>query len=752
MSQHALRHGRLAYIICSSCIRSGSHRFYSAQVALLSSDVAELSQSGLSNSAAEALRQPPPTVNPQINKEKGRRRRNNAVPTADNLDVKESSTKQSNAFVKTEMYLSKLHAEGVKPTIADLERLRPRRHSPPTSRKFVEEHNALVDTLCRAFSKEQLREFLELYGTDPALYRPKRRKMYYAEAIVEKQWGWPSLKELEKMKRDKTEITHRVFNVSRSELFLFLGQDGSQMLHLSRKYNIHIQLLPKPLSLRVEGVKENLDKLAEQLSNMRKEFVSEIFTLPTKNPVPEELVQRISRLAEAFLENQGDGRVRITAKDSNGLEIAKRLVSRAVQEVNSSLMIPHVSYQPPAMSIGSSFSPISFPQAYSLYPFLSPRSLPWTMNTTGAFRIRRVGEWLVNSQGEDVERTGGLAGGQGRIFTSDMKPLQLQSVLQDIFPHDNNDPLSKRRYVKASLGHMLVTTPSTKGQQSNLVPPLKGYHSYSKVLNWMETSDVRTSFVPSLPSPLVNVSPSAQTLLHRLVYQSYTPSDSSEGLREQVKSDDQFKLPSFRTITFEFELAGSDAIPEGSEGVVSEAEREKRMMQRVPSIVVLKPRGFSATEHVLNVMMPDRPMDMRLSFCERSEIDPTEIPKELQQYLAALRHFVEDRDVNTQPLAPLLLKHDGSDYILSSVASVRQSTERLPSNEIFDSPTIATAESVLDIESNQKTTQCEVICTDPLSQDNWQKFLRDCDRLTTVSYRPASTIDLSSIDDEFGRF
>lgn len=39
------------------------------------------------------------------------------------------------------------------------------------------------------------------------------------------------------------------------------------------------------------------------------------------------------------------------------------------------------------------------------------------MKTAGAFRIRKVVEWLgINAQ-EDIKVTGGLAGGQGRILS-----------------------------------------------------------------------------------------------------------------------------------------------------------------------------------------------------------------------------------------------------------------------------------------------------------------------------------------------
>ena len=60
-----------------------------------------------------------------------------------------------------------------------------------------------------------------------------------------------------------------------------------------------------------------------------------------------------------------------------------------------------------------------YPHSYALYPYFSPRSLPFTMHTNGSFRIRRVGEWLEFGSREDVRRTGGLAGGDAHISTLD---------------------------------------------------------------------------------------------------------------------------------------------------------------------------------------------------------------------------------------------------------------------------------------------------------------------------------------------
>ncbi len=61
-----------------------------------------------------------------------------------------------------------------------------------------------------------------------------------------------------------------------------------------------------------------------------------------------------------------------------------------------------------------------FPHTYSLYPFLSPRSVPWTSSGGGSFRIRRVGEWLGINSREDLLKSGGLAMGRGTVLTKEV--------------------------------------------------------------------------------------------------------------------------------------------------------------------------------------------------------------------------------------------------------------------------------------------------------------------------------------------
>ena len=104
---------------------------------------------------------------------------------------------------KTESYLLSLLEDGATPTLHDLEQLKPPQHSDPRSTKYALEYRTLLDNICRSFTGDQLRSFAQNYGLQLGL---KRRKMAFAEAIVEKAWQWPSLRELKRAQRDRTEV------------------------------------------------------------------------------------------------------------------------------------------------------------------------------------------------------------------------------------------------------------------------------------------------------------------------------------------------------------------------------------------------------------------------------------------------------------------------------------------------------------------------------------------------------------------
>ncbi|KAG6337330.1 hypothetical protein ID866_1755 [Astraeus odoratus] len=153
-----------------------------------------------------------------------------SADTSPNCNAQQQGIQQSGKsihdFIKVESHLASIRAAGLDPTLEDIEKFRPARHSRPDTRKYADQYCKLRDAICRAFSKDQLRRFTELYELDAMLSHPKRRKIEYAESIIEQQWGWPSLKEIERRRMDRTEVISKSFHLSPSELFLILGKGG----------------------------------------------------------------------------------------------------------------------------------------------------------------------------------------------------------------------------------------------------------------------------------------------------------------------------------------------------------------------------------------------------------------------------------------------------------------------------------------------------------------------------------------------
>ncbi|KAI0257609.1 hypothetical protein BJV78DRAFT_1116296 [Lactifluus subvellereus] len=217
------------------------------------------------------------------------------------------SSEQTLVPSKTESYLLSLLTDGVTPTLHDLERLKPPEHSDPRSREYALEYSTLLDNICRSFSNDQLRLFTQQYGLQLG---SKRRKISYAEAIVEKAWQWPSLRELKRAQRDRTEVVSQTLALTPSELFILLGQDGSDLFQLSRKYNIHVSVKPNPLAVYLEGSRESVRVAKTYIDSVRKDIVEDTLDTPLKHPVSQEVLQRISRLSGAFVENAANQKVR----------------------------------------------------------------------------------------------------------------------------------------------------------------------------------------------------------------------------------------------------------------------------------------------------------------------------------------------------------------------------------------------------------------------------------------------------------
>jgi len=184
------RRTRMSQVLLRHCVQSSRtsqhHRRWLAQQTLMRS---------VSDSPQESTNGTEPTSSAA---------QSVTTPTASSPKSTPASSRKG--VPKVDAFLASLHTTGSQPSLEDLERGRPREYAHPESTLYAKQYNEVMEHLGRSFTKEQLRRFAEKYKLDPRLWRSCRPKVDYARAIVENAWGWPSLRDIEKKKREKTEV------------------------------------------------------------------------------------------------------------------------------------------------------------------------------------------------------------------------------------------------------------------------------------------------------------------------------------------------------------------------------------------------------------------------------------------------------------------------------------------------------------------------------------------------------------------
>ncbi|KAF8225081.1 hypothetical protein L208DRAFT_1409162 [Tricholoma matsutake] len=614
---------------------------------------------------------------------------------------------------KVQEYLDFVASTSNTVTLADIERCRPPEYGAPGTSEYESDYNLLLDTLVRSFSTKQLRRFLHLYQLD---LPKKRTKWHYAASIIERQWGWPSLTEIQKQQRDWTEVTYATFPLDPRQAFLILGKDGADLLSLSLRHNLHVSFSASPLSLKAEGLRGSLDNLSQYINEFKDSIKYEYFELPFGHTNEHALLERISRLSGAFTENVGrDGMIRVSYKseDVSAANLAKKLATRAAFEL--AIEVPTLVYSPTRASSRATPLTTLFPHRYSLYPFLPPRALPWLGNGRNLFRLRRVGEWLSVDTRDDGEQDGDLVDRCGIAVNFVGEESDIRDGLLNQCSGQLEGADGTKRVFTASFGHLLIPSPSSK--RVTLTSPLEGRSDLSNILEWVRSHGVKPAFVPSLPVPLLNTPPAEQRFIHRLTYGTLPAIGRETGTPQTPTA-----------LKFEVTLGLSDT-KSVSEGDTADHPQHKSSVNKT---IDLAPMCSVGPEAHLNLMIPDRSMDIRFSLFNYLSLSQDKWPQGLQNYFRDLQAFLSVVEGSSQPDAPLILEHQDVTYVLQSNSSIRQSSELVSTTVSgLDAHTHfhTISESSLDLESSQKSIICQVICEDATSDVAWTSFFNNCEDL-----------------------
>uniref|UniRef100_D8PKQ8 Expressed protein n=1 Tax=Schizophyllum commune (strain H4-8 / FGSC 9210) TaxID=578458 RepID=D8PKQ8_SCHCM len=226
------------------------------------------------------------------------------------------------------------------------------------------------------------------------------------------------------------------------------------------------------------------------------------------------------------------------------------------------------------------------------------------------------------------------------------------------------------------------------------------------------------------------------------------------------------------------------SVQEGAEATEAEdakarEEAKEAEVGEAPPAPKLHVACTVGVERQLQVLLPDRPLDLQFSVTDSRTLDTEHIPGPLKRYLDDLNAFISEGGDRTRPITPVMVKHDGRTYVVHSSQSVGRSTvplthrvfstdtihasaleepasasEGAPSG-IKDTPT-ATKERVLDLEGGERTNICRVEVPVGESDAEWETFLRTCDRLTCPALpeqAPKAKLDFagSSVTDGAGK-
>lgn len=184
---------------CSSCLlRFSSYRSFYTSYLHYSSVSSSSSHSTPFDADSTLIK--PGVQHKVVHSSKGKREQNR-------VKSKGADAPRRNLLERTKVqeYLDYVASTNTSVVLADIERCRPQNHSEPGTPKYESEYSTLLENLVRSFSSKQLQRFLELYNLDPPV---KRTKWNYAASIIERQWNWPSLVDIQKRQKDWSEVTY----------------------------------------------------------------------------------------------------------------------------------------------------------------------------------------------------------------------------------------------------------------------------------------------------------------------------------------------------------------------------------------------------------------------------------------------------------------------------------------------------------------------------------------------------------------
>ncbi|VDB99771.1 unnamed protein product [Peniophora sp. CBMAI 1063] len=557
-------------------------------------------------------------------------------------------------------------------TLEDVDRYKPTYIPLEDQPTYKQEYEPVMDLISSRFSKNQLQNLVIQSGLRP----PAHTKAGYVSAILDQRWGMPPPEDVQERLDHRRVVVNTLVEMDHALLFHVIGKDGKRLFDISREYAVRAHFSSQPVGISFSGSQQSIQAVRQSIWDIKKTLIKESFVTPHRRPIPEHLVQQLSRLADAFVRNDGNsGRIHVVARAPEAIQRVKYLAAQVTSDFGvSRLFVLQASIDAPQEL------PSTLKSAYTLMPFTS-RLLPWTLQPE-LLRFRRVGDWLGLALQDDTAGANGLAGSKRIIRTiNDGTTKPLRDAILSHFPSYSKKVYNHRSIV-AIPGH-IVFSASSPGQN--------GGFSMSSFAEDVQRNPVEVigqptrdlmedghHFLSSMPPELADARPSPPHRLKRLLYLE-TGSDPSA-----VKDWDSY---SRATSYIELEIP----LGESSGSVTCKS-------------------GMTMTTDLLQ---PERFMDVRFIARDYNFLGDDERPPELVEYLT--------RPINP----PLHFTWRGKSYVLARRENVDEMTTLLLRPDLQ-----VTRRSVLALDTPaERTSTCSVSLGED-SESGWASLALACDRLT----------------------
>ncbi|KAF5313239.1 hypothetical protein D9619_003261 [Psilocybe cf. subviscida] len=558
-----------------------------------------------------------------------------------------------------EHFLDRIAEEGGALTIAEVERYKPAVRPSESSPKYEPEYEDLMSILLRSFRVEQFEEIVALYGLKPAP-GSSRTKKEFAALLMEKAWGWKTVEKVQEEKRDREDRVDTNIPLKPLEISLLSGQghlhvspskicygsshfaphlDGSRLQEVAARYDVKLQLNRSQTSLRLIGRLGHAKRFQGYLNNFRQEIVTEEITLPPGSHlanIGDHTFEAVTRITGAFIEKEG-GKLYASflRNHRQASERARYLIAQVLSE-------ERIFALPGALLSGSPslYTNHNTPISYSLFPFSAHRTPSWKDPNRSTFRLRRIGHWLDTIHPRDGTGLEDILRQTSSVILGHNHPTGLCESLTAPFPPENvvSDIL-----ISATCGHVLFSTPPS--QRHSLRPPLPGQLTINKIVGQSEAMSIhQNNFHPCAPSNLESQAPQCEERIRKLIYIAYQSQNTAEQLNE----------------TLVFEVKGEQDAPE--------TDTKACYLQK---------------EFVIELSMPDRPLDVQISATSYESIDSSDWSGQFDSMNDA---------TDKCPHIPLDLALRGKTYTLLSYLTIdrkhhqvgSQSSERVIVDKIRD--------------------------------------------------------------------